>query len=212
MKLCLFLILILLYPVFVQAQDIGFRVLSNVPNDQTLYTGKANIIELTNSTSNVTVKAKHGLIKMLSKTTFIIFEPYRNIPQTDYFQLGALTSDTLTLRTLQAPVHKAKPVAQGMIVCSMLPRPDLSKIDSAAIISSKAIFRVTGFTMNKQRRHGDWEGPAISTSNRLTQEQRNMLQSAFSEDIIYIDDVTWDCSGCKTFINPISLHQRIIIR
>jgi hypothetical protein len=226
----LFLALMLLEPVFVKAQDISLRLRTNVPGDLHLYTGKTNIIDVANASGSFTVKARHGLIRMLDKNSFCIFEPYRNVPTTDtiivanrsttllqkgyqvvyseaaFFQLGDLASDTV-------PRLRARPGLVTNVSSTIGPTfPDLLSTDTAAIMSPSARFRVTGFSIGIKHAHGDYIGPLISYTNKLTSDQTRELNFTTHGDIIYIEDIKWECNGCKTFVHPESLHQRIVLK
>jgi hypothetical protein len=180
--------------------------------EQTLYTGKANVLKIPDFDRVVIVKAKYGWVQALEERAYVIYEPYRRPPAADTITIRSKNGVLLKQKVYKVEHTACARVQIGSLTSDTVTSAELLKADSLVVVGGTGKYKVTSFEISYQRRGGDYQGPFAIHSNSFGSFIRSSYHWMPSGTFVYIGNVRTDCGGCGEFIHPMSLKQKFVVK
>ena len=196
-----------LYPAIIRAQYVDLS-----DREQTLSTGKPNVLRIPDFDRIVIVKAKYGWVQALEPRSYVIYEPYRRLPVADTITVRSKTGVLLKQKVFKVVYSDCAHVQVGSLTSDTVTSADLLKADSLVITGGTAKHKVTSFSISYRRPHSDYQGPFAINTNSFGSFLRSSYHFMPPGTTIYIEHVKTNCSGCGEFIHPMSLSQKIFVK
>jgi hypothetical protein len=203
----LLVVILMFLPVVLNAQYVDLS-----DKEQMLYTGKANVLKIPDLDRVFVVKAKYGWVQALEPRTYVIYEPYRRPPAADTITVRSKSGVLLKQKVFKVENTGGARVQLGTLTSDTITYAQLLEADSIVVVGGKAKHKVTSFEVSYQFRRNDYQGPFAINSNKIGPFVRTMLLGAQPGTFLYIGNVKTDCGGCKEFIHPMSLNQKIVVK
>jgi hypothetical protein len=180
--------------------------------EQTLSTGRPNILNIPDFDRVIIVKAKYGWVQALGSKAYVIYEPYRRPPAADTITIRSKNGVLLKQKVYKVEYTGCARVQIGSLTSDTVTSDELLKADSLVVVGGTGKYKVTSFEISYQRRRSDYQGPFAINSNSFGSFIRSSYHWMPSGTFIYIGNVKTDCGGCGEFIHPMSLNQKIVVK